>query len=129
MHHGIVQRKKMKTKIKKVDDNAFDLYQVECKKTAVYPTIGKKFVYPVIGLVGEAGEVSEKIKKVFRDDGGKLTKEKSIEIAKELGDVLWYIAQISTELKIKLSDVAKVNIEKLSSRQERNQLHGSGDNR
>lgn len=107
----------------------FDVYQAECKKTAVYPTIGRKFVYPVIGLVGEAGEVSEKIKKLFRDDGGILTKEKSIEIAKELGDVMWYVAQISTELKLKLSDVAKMNLEKLSSRKERNKLHGSGDNR
>jgi hypothetical protein len=61
----------------------FDEYQKFCKKTAVYPVIGEKFVYPVFGLMGEAGEVSEKIKKLFRDDGGKLTDEKRLEIGKE----------------------------------------------
>jgi NTP pyrophosphatase (non-canonical NTP hydrolase) len=109
--------------------NDFDIYQKNCKKTAVYPTIGKKFVYPVFGLVGEAGEVSEKIKKLFRDHGGRLTKEYRLEIAKELGDVMWYMAQLSTELNLKLSDVAKMNLEKLASRKDRNRLHGSGDNR
>lgn len=107
----------------------FDKYQKGCKKTALYPTIGKKFVYPTLGLVGEAGEVSEKIKKLFRDHGGKLTREYKLEIAKELGDVMWYMAQLSTELGLKLSDVAKMNLEKLSSRKVRMKLHGSGDNR
>lgn len=106
-----------------------DEYQKFCKSTAVYPVIGESFVYPLIGLQGEVGEVSEKIKKLFRDDKGKLTNEKKIEIAKELGDVMWYIAQLSTELNLKLSDVIKMNIEKLSSRKERNMLHGGGDNR
>lgn len=112
---------------KKLKD--FDDYQKQCKKTAVYPKIGKSFVYPLIGLQGEVGEVSEKIKKLFRDDKGKLTEEKKIEIAKELGDVMWYVAQLSTELNLKLSNVVKMNIEKLSSRKERNMLHGGGDNR
>lgn len=58
----------------------FDEYQKFCKSTAVYPKIGKNFVYPLIGLQGEVGEVSEKIKKMFRDDGGKLTKEKKRKI-------------------------------------------------
>ena len=107
----------------------FDTYQKECKKTAKYPTIGKKFVYPVFGLTGEAGEVSEKIKKLFRDHKGVLTKEYRLEIAKEIGDVMWYVAQLSTELGIKLSDVAKMNLEKLSSRKKRNKIEGSGDNR
>lgn len=107
----------------------FDEYQKECRKTAVYPTIGQKFVYPVFGLLGEAGEVAEKIKKIFRDEEGKLTPEKREELKKELGDVLWYLAQVSTELGLKLSDVAQTNIEKLNSRQKRNKLHGSGDNR
>jgi len=57
------------------------------------------------------------------------TTEKKIEIAKELGDIMWYVAQLSTDLGIKLSDVAKMNIEKLASRKDRNKLHGSGDNR
>mgnify|MGYP001620062275 CR=1 len=107
----------------------FDEYQKFCKSTAVYPKIGKNFVYPLIGLQGEVGEVSEKIKKLFRDDKGKLTDSKKIEIVKELGDVMWYISQLATEFGVNLSDVVKGNIEKLSSRQERGKLHGSGDNR
>lgn len=107
----------------------FDTYQKECNKTAVYPKVGEKFVYPLLGLQGEAGEISEKIKKVFRDEGGKLTKEKREEIKKELGDVLWYLAQLSKELGLKFSDVAKANLEKLASRSKRGMLHGSGDNR
>ena len=107
----------------------FDTYQKFCKSTAVYPKIGKSFVYPLIGLQGEVGEVSEKIKKLFRDDRGKLTKEKRLEIGKELGDVLWYLAQLSTELGLKFSDVVSMNVEKLYSRKERNVLHGGGDNR
>ena len=107
----------------------FDEYQKKAGKTAIYPNIGKNFVYPTLGLMGEAGEVSEKIKKVIRDDGGKLTPEKREEIKKELGDVLWYLAQLSKELGIRFSDVAKGNLEKLSSRKARGKLHGEGDNR
>ncbi|WKZ25643.1 MAG: nucleoside triphosphate pyrophosphohydrolase family protein [bacterium] len=107
----------------------FDEYQKFCKSTAVYPKIGKSFVYPLIGLQGEVGEVSEKIKKLFRDDKGILTKEKKVEITKELGDVLWYVSQLSTEFNLRLSDIVKGNIEKLSSRKERGKIHGSGDNR
>jgi NTP pyrophosphatase (non-canonical NTP hydrolase) len=107
----------------------FDKYQEECGKTAVYPKVGEKFVYPLLGLQGETGEVSEKIKKVFRDEGGKITPEKREEIKKELGDVLWYLAQLSKELGIKFSEVASSNLEKLASRKVRGKLHGSGDNR
>lgn len=107
----------------------FDKYQEECGKTAVYPKVGEKFVYPLLGLQGETGEVSEKIKKVFRDEGGKITPEKREEIKKELGDVLWYLAQLSKELGIKFSEVASGNLEKLASRKVRGKLHGSGDNR
>lgn len=107
----------------------FDKYQEQCKKTAVYPDIGNNFVYPTLGMIGEAGEVVEKIKKIIRDDGGQISIEKKEELQKEIGDVLWYIAQLSTELGLKLSEVIKMNIEKLSSRQKRGKLKGSGDNR
>lgn len=107
----------------------FDKYQKECNKTAVYPTVGEKFVYPLLGLQGETGEVSEKIKKIFRDEGGKLTQGKREEIKKELGDVLWYLAQLSKELGIKFSDVAKGNLEKIFSRKTRGTIHGNGDDR
>lgn len=109
--------------------NDFDKYQKFCKGIAIYPKIGKKFVYPVFGLVGESGEVAEKVKKIFRDDKGRLTEEKKEEIKKELGDVMWYLTQVSTEMGLKLSDVVETNIKKLSSRRERGKLHGSGDNR
>lgn len=107
----------------------FNDYQKQAKKTAVYPNKGKNYIYPVLGLVGEAGEVAEKFKKIIRDNDGKIDSEKKAEIEKELGDVLWYISQISTELKINLEDVAKTNIKKLSSRLKRNCIKGDGDNR
>ncbi len=107
----------------------FDDYQKRCKKTAVYPKIGKNFTYPTIGLMGEAGEVANKIKKLIRDDGGKITPARREEINAEIGDLMWYVAQLSTELGLKLSDVAKYNLEKLAKRQKENKIHGSGDNR
>ena len=79
MQAGGLQRKKNKlTRRMKYKD--FDDYQKQCGKTAVYPKIGKNFVYPVFGLLGEAGEVAEKIKKIFRDDGGRLSKDRKQEI-------------------------------------------------
>ncbi len=107
----------------------FKDYQKKSRKTALYPNKGKNYIYPVLGLVGEAGEIAEKFKKIIRDDKGKITKAKKIEIEKELGDVLWYISQIATELKIELDSVAKNNLEKLNSRLKRNCIKGSGDNR
>ena len=107
----------------------FEEYQKRSRKTAIYPNKGNNFVYPVLGLVGESGEVAEKIKKVLRDNGGIVDETRKEEIKKELGDVLWYLAQIATELDISLNEVARLNVEKLESRMERNKLHGSGDNR
>lgn len=107
----------------------FEEYQIEARKTAIYPNIDNNYIYPTLGLVGEAGEVAEKIKKVIRDDAGVISEEKKTEIIKELGDVLWYIANLSKELRISLEEVAQKNIEKLQSRQQRDILHGSGDNR
>lgn len=109
--------------------NDFDFYQKKAAKTAIYPKIGKSFIYPTLGLMGEAGEVAEKFKKLFRDNKGILTKEKKEEIAYELGDVLWYLAQLSTELKLNFSYIAEKNLGKLDSRQKRNKLHGDGDAR
>lgn len=107
----------------------FEEYQKRALQTARYPDIGNNFIYPTLGLAGEAGEVAEKIKKVIRDHGGIVDELKKQEITKELGDVLWYVAQIATELGIPLEDVASGNIMKLLSRMERNVLGGSGDNR
>jgi len=107
----------------------FQEYQTFSRKTAIYPDKDNNFIYPTLGLAGEAGEVAEKIKKVIRDGNGIVSDEKREEITKELGDVMWYVANLSTELKISLEDVASKNIEKLESRYQRNELHGSGDNR
>lgn len=107
----------------------FQEYQEEARKTAIYPNKDNNFIYPTLGLVGEAGEIAEKIKKVIRDDNYIISDEKRIEITKELGDVLWYIANLSKELGIAMDDVATKNLEKLKSRQDRGALHGSGDNR
>lgn len=109
----------------------FKEYQKKSRKTAVYPKSKycEGVFYPILGLVGESGEVAEKIKKCLRDDKGIITKEKKEELKKELGDVLWYISQIATDLKLSLDDIAIVNLEKLASRHKRDKIHGSGDNR
>lgn len=107
----------------------FGEYQKKSRKTALYPNAGNNFIYPTIGLAGETGEVSEKIKKVIRDKGGIIDDETKDMIEKELGDVLWYVSQIAAELELSLDKIAEKNIEKLFSRMERGKLHGSGDNR
>ena len=107
----------------------FEEYQNLAKRTAKYPEIGKGLVYPMLGLAGEAGEVANKVKKIFRDDGGVIKEERKEEIKKELGDLLWYIAQLATELDMPLDGIASSNIEKLSARLENNTIIGDGDNR
>lgn len=107
----------------------FEEYQTQSRKTALYPDKDRNFVYPTLGLAGEAGEVAEKIKKVLRDGGGVMSDEKKTEIEKELGDVLWYVSQIATELGLSLDRVATVNIEKLLSRLDRGVIKGDGDDR
>ena len=107
----------------------FEEYQKFSKKTAIYPKKGKNFIYPVLGLVGESGEVAEKIKKVLRDNNGIVDNLRKQEIEKELGDVLWYLSQVATELNLSLDHIASFNIKKLNSRQKRNKLSGNGDNR
>jgi NTP pyrophosphatase (non-canonical NTP hydrolase) len=107
----------------------FEEYQKKSRETAIYPQAGNNFIYPTLGLAGESGEVAEKIKKVLRDDNNIVSSEKKEELKKELGDVLWYLTQISTELGLSMEEVAAFNIEKLQSRKQRNILGGSGDNR
>jgi NTP pyrophosphatase (non-canonical NTP hydrolase) len=102
-------------------------YQQRSRATAVYPDAGSNLTYPALGLCGEAGEAAEKVKKAIRDDGGELTPERRDALAAELGDVLWYVAQLATEAGLDLGEVAEANLDKLRSRQERAVLHGSGD--
>ncbi len=105
-------------------------YSKQAKKTAVYPDKGEgNFVYPALGLAGEAGEVAEKIKKILRDDGGELTTSKREQLSGELGDVLWYWATLCRELNLDPAEVARRNVEKLNDRAERGCIKGSGDRR
>lgn len=108
---------------------SFNEYQEGAFSTALYPNKRNNFIYPTLGLVGEAGEVAEKIKKIIRDDKSIINDEKKKEIEKELGDVLWYIAALCTELHLNMEDVAFKNLQKLFSRKDRNKIHGEGDNR
>lgn len=101
----------------------FDLFQDTTRLTS------PGFIEKVLGLVGEAGETADKIKKIIRDKGGDASEEDREAILKELGDVLWYVANLSRYLGAPLSKVADGNIDKLSSRKKRNKLHGEGDER
>lgn len=85
--------------------------------------------YPTLGLANEAGEVAGKVKKIFRDHNGVVSAEMREALKYELGDVLWYLAQICTELDLTLEEVAEANLDKLRSRQARNQIRGDGDQR
>jgi len=107
----------------------FDLYQDAAELTAIYPDKGDNLYYPALGLAGETGEVCEKVKKIMRDQKGYVTEENVEELSKELGDVLWYLTTLATELNISLSSIAEGNMEKLKDRESRGTLQGSGDNR
>ncbi len=133
----------------------FDEYQTRTAETAIYPepsevatklrTMGFDSLqiraimevtyanalgvtYTGLGL-GEVGEIQGKIKKILRDDGGRITDEKREQIAKELGDLTWYVSQTATELGMSLGDIAAGNLAKLADRKERGVLKGSGDDR
>ena len=107
----------------------FSEYQQASQATAVYPTDNDAIIYCTLGLCGESGEVAEKIKKVLRDNGGVYSEQAKTAIKSELGDVLWYLSQLSTELGFDLKDIAAENLDKIRSRQTRQKLNGSGDNR
>lgn len=104
-------------------------YQSAALRTAIYPNQGQNIVYPSLGLVGEAGEVAEKVKKVIRDNDGTLTDPVRESIALELSDVCWYVAVLAQELDYSLEEIMQMNLDKLASRAERGVLSGSGDNR
>ncbi len=105
----------------------FEEYQKKAMKTA-RPS-SASLVYGALGLNGEAGEIAEKIKKWIRDNDSDVSKLDKSDMTKELGDVLWYIARIADLLGVSMEDIARINIEKLSSRERRGVIGGSGDNR
>jgi len=107
----------------------FTDYQTKSRATAKYPVIGHGVIYPTLGLVNEAGEVAGKIKKIFRDKDGVIGEAEKEALKAELGDVLWYIAQVCSELNLSMDEVAEANIAKLLDRQARGKIQGDGDNR
>jgi len=107
----------------------FNEYQAAARETAQYPDMGANSYYPPLGLAGEPGEVAEKIKKLMRDPDGVLTPERRDALKKELGDVLWYVAALCSELDLRMGEVAEHNIAKLRDRKARGAIRGDGDNR
>jgi len=112
----------------------FDEYQAAIKKLDVfkgekYDLCDGAFLEKILGFVGEAGEVADKFKKIIRDKDGKISATDRKEIAKELGDTLWYLATIARYLDLSFDEIATGNIAKLTDRAERDLIHGTGDNR
>src|ERR1044071_211486 len=107
-----------------MDIQDFQTYQRESRKTWGDVQVYGRIVYPTPGLTNEAGEVAGKVKKIFRDKGGKISAEDREALKYELGDVLWYLTQFCTELDLTLQEVAAANIEKLFSRMERGRIGG-----
>ena len=107
----------------------FSDYQQKSRATAKYPVIGHAVIYPTLGLTNEAGEVAGKIKKIFRDKEGIIGEAEREALKAELGDVLWYLSQICTELDISLDEIAEYNLTKLLDRQVRGKIQGDGDTR
>jgi len=114
---------------KMVDGNRYSLDPFECYSEWVEDKIltegHDRLVENTLGLVGEAGEVAEKIKKLIRDKN-KFTSE---DIAKEIGDVIFYATSLGMIFGFGLGDIIKMNVEKLDGREARGTLRGSGDNR
>ena len=110
-----------------------DKYQKQAAEYDLFETTvdlkSPGFLEKILGLAGEAGEAADKVKKILRDKGGYASEEDRTALVKELGDVLWYVANVARYLGVSLSDVAESNREKLSSRKKRNKLHGEGDER
>ncbi|HEX7039402.1 MAG TPA: nucleoside triphosphate pyrophosphohydrolase family protein [Trueperaceae bacterium] len=107
-------------------------YQQAARTTALYPA-EVRVLYPTLKLAGEAGEVAEKLGKLMRDEGylpgQPLTDAQKGALAAELGDVLWYVANLAADLGLSLEEVASGNLAKLASRRARGVIHGSGDDR
>lgn len=105
-------------------------YQIGARETAIYEGRGTVSGLMYVGLgLGESGEVQGKIKKVFRDKLDLSDYKVTNPIAKELGDMLWYVANTATELGYTLEQIAYQNLGKLADRAARGVLGGNGDER
>jgi len=108
------------------DNWTLNNYQMQARKFAIYPE-DMQIMYPALGLAGEAGEVADKVKKIYRD--GRDDARFHADIAKEIGDVLWYCATLADDLGFDLQQVAEMNIYKLQCRRVKGALTGDGDDR
>jgi len=119
----------LKWKEEKYGMSDFNAYQRSASRTAIYPD-EHRILYPALGLAGEAGEIANKVKKLIRDGYNQEDYEqKKIDIAFEIGDVLWYCATLAQDLDVSLSVIAAQNLDKLQDRKQRNAIQGDGDNR
>ena len=112
----------------------FDEYQAKAMSTdsfkkSVRDINDDGFINKVLGICGETGEFADKIKKLRRNKGGKLTDNDVEELGKELGDVLWYLATTAEYLGLTFNQVAEGNIAKLADRAKRDAINSEGDNR
>lgn len=110
------------------DGMTLNEYQDLAMRTAIYPNDGD-IAYLALAICGEAGELADKVKKVLRDKDGRFHQSDIASIALELGDIAWYMANMADRLGYRLTDVARMNIEKINGRLKRGTLHGTGDNR
>ncbi len=107
-----------------------DEYQKQALTTVIATNSEfRDMLHWVLGINGEAGEIAEKVKKIIRDKGGEVSEQDKLDMAKEVGDVLWYLAVFAHHLGIPLETIAQQNLDKLQSRKARGVLQGSGDNR
>ena len=110
-----------------------DEYQEFTRTTAMYrgpiESVSSRLTYCMFGLAGEVGEIAEKFKKKLRGGGSLEEFQADEDIAKELGDVMWYLVGMADELGFSGSDILRRNVEKLKDRQNRGVVHGEGDNR
>ena len=104
----------------------------EYEEVAMSTKVGwnkNEILYPLIGMCGETGEVADKIKKVLRDKKGNFSENDRVEILKEIGDTLWYMAALCQDLGYSLGTAANINLAKVTKRRAENTIHGEGDNR
>lgn len=128
-------RDSMEVKLIGHDEMTLDEYQTEATELAFYST---SVLYPTLGLAGEAGEVADKIKKLMRDSDIDFTADNPADeigymekrnIALEVGDIIWYCANLLNDIDYSLEEAALMNLEKLKDRRDRNVMSGSGDHR
>lgn len=114
--------------VKKKRYLSFNNYQKQSGKTAIYKELPIDFIlYLMTGLTGEVGEIAEKIKKMYRDKQGMMDEGLKELLKKEIGDVLWYLTQLGSEMGISLESAAKSNLDKILSRKKRKRIRGDGD--